>query len=50
MNNFSHLATKSLAGELLSREEAFSVLQTADENLSELLDAAFTGLSPSIDM
>ncbi len=42
MNNFSHLTTKSLAGELLSREEAFSVLNTPDEDLTELLNAAFT--------
>ena len=40
MNNFPHLATKSLAGELLSREEAFGVLQTSDEYLIQLLDAA----------
>ena len=42
MNSFSHFATQSLAGELLSREDAFAVLQTADEELSDLLHAAFT--------
>jgi len=41
MNSFSHFATQSLAGELLLREDAFAVLQTADKELSDLLQAAF---------
>ena len=42
MTDFSILAQKSLAGESLSKEEAFCVIQTADENLRDLLSAAFT--------
>ncbi len=42
MNPFAHLAAKSLSGEALSRDEAFSVLQSSDEQLRELLQAAFT--------
>lgn len=41
MNSFSRLAQKSLAGETLSRDEAFAVLQCADEQLRDLLWAAF---------
>lgn len=42
MNPFAHLAATSLSGEALSRDEAFSVLQSPDEQLRELLQAAFT--------
>jgi biotin synthase len=42
MNPFAHLAAKSLSGEALSRDEAFWVLQSSDEQLRELLEAAFT--------
>lgn len=42
MNNFSYLAQKSLSGAALSREEALAVLQSEDERLPELLQAALT--------
>ncbi len=42
MNPFAHLTATSLSGEALSRDEAFSVLQSPDEQLRELLQAAFT--------
>lgn len=41
MTNFSRLATTSLAGDRLSRNDALAVLQTEDRDLSALLDAAF---------
>ncbi|MCS6927069.1 MAG: biotin synthase BioB [Candidatus Binatia bacterium] len=40
MSDFSALAEKSLAGAALSRAEAFSVMEAADERLPELLQAA----------
>ncbi len=42
MNDFSHLAQQSLTGAALSREEARAVLQSADEHLPDLLQAALT--------
>lgn len=42
MTDFSTFARKSLTAEALSRDEAFAVIQTADEHLRELLNAAFT--------
>lgn len=41
MNDFSRLASLSLTGERLSRDDAFAVLQAEDHALSELLTAAF---------
>jgi biotin synthase len=41
MTNFSVLAEKALRDEMLSREEALGVLATSDEELLELLNAAF---------
>lgn len=41
MTDFSRLATTSLAGDRLSRNDALAVLQTEDRDLSALLDAAF---------
>jgi len=41
MTDFSRLATTSLAGDRLSRDDAFAVLQTEDRDLSALLNAAF---------
>jgi biotin synthase len=41
MTNFSVLAEKALRDEMLSREEALGVLATSDEQLLELLNAAF---------
>src|SRR2546422_1135392 len=42
MNDFSHLAQKSLSGAALSRAEALTVLQSEDGHLPELLRAALT--------
>ena len=42
MTDMSALARTSLAGEALSRADAFGVLQTPDTELRELLDAAFS--------
>ncbi len=42
MTDFSTFAHKSLAAEALSRDEAFSVIQTDDNTLRDLLSAAFT--------
>ncbi|MGE0681294.1 MAG: biotin synthase BioB [Candidatus Binatia bacterium] len=42
MNDFSYLAQKSLSGAALSREEARAVLQSEDDRLPELLQAALT--------
>lgn len=42
VNDFSMLAQKSLSGTPLAREEALTVLQSADERLPELLRAALT--------
>ncbi|MCH7570680.1 MAG: hypothetical protein IH919_08975, partial [Deltaproteobacteria bacterium] len=39
--DFKSLAEKSLRGEILTREEMFSVLHASVERLPELLDAAF---------
>ena len=41
MTDFSRLATISLAGDRLSRDDAFAVLQTEDRDLSALLNGAF---------
>lgn len=41
MTDFSRLATISLAGDRLSHDDAFAVLQTEDRDLSALLNAAF---------
>lgn len=42
MNLFTQLVTTALSGEALSRHQAFSVLHSADEQLRDLLQAAFT--------
>lgn len=42
MTNFFTFARKSLATDVLSRDEAFAVIQTEDNNLRNLLSAAFT--------
>lgn len=42
MTDMSALARASLAGEALSRADAFAVLQAPDTELRELLDAAFS--------
>ena len=42
MTDMSALARTSLAGEALSRTDAFGVLQAPDTELRELLDAAFS--------
>ncbi len=42
MTDMSALARASLAGEALSRADAFTVLQAPDTELRELLDAAFS--------
>jgi len=42
VNNFSDLARKSLSEVTLSREEALAVLQSEDDRLPELLQAALT--------
>lgn len=41
-NPYAPLAARSLAGEALTRDEARGVLATPDEQLSDLLSAAFT--------
>ena len=41
-NPFAPLATRALAGEALTRDEARGVLAVPDERLSDLLSAAFT--------
>ena len=40
--DYNRLADKAIAGEALSREEARDVLQTPDDRVLELLEAAFT--------
>jgi biotin synthase len=42
VNDFADLANKSLAGAVLSREEALAVLRSDDHRLPELLQAALT--------
>ncbi|MDO8637789.1 MAG: biotin synthase BioB [Dehalococcoidia bacterium] len=41
LSNYSQLAEKSLSGEALSREECLAVLDSPDEQIMELLSAAF---------
>ena len=41
LSNYSQLAEKALSGEALSREECQAVLDTPDEQIMELLSAAF---------
>ncbi|MBO0822091.1 MAG: biotin synthase BioB, partial [Nocardiopsaceae bacterium] len=41
MNSLQSLADQALAGELLTREEALSVLATPDDELLDLVAAAF---------
>lgn len=38
--NYQELAERSLAGEMLSREECLAILRTSEEGLPQLLDAA----------